>query len=609
MHLVIFLIFESLYNHLLLEEYFMMKQKGKILILFFLFTMLFLTSPPAIAPDDLVYSQYFDSTDVGSWDPMNEWNATYGFWDGKLHIDGMVSQWDDFLLTDPIFNLPEYTIKFHVYLKSGYAYGTDQFHFILNYNTGYAVMELGSDVWACHYIDSNDNWSYLNYSFPLDQWMKVQIAAKDGKLDLWIDGEYIHSEKPFLNAPVLEQIGFGLFEYSSAQFDDLEVYSSYQSPDGSQGGFKPEDFAIHGDDTFTYQLIRYSGSETEANLTGWFRDVSTEESMPFYLSVGDEFEMTIFEIWESGVVVDIYKNDIYEGQVKSNFFFLPIYSDLSNFKMFEGVPLAENSEQYFVIANEGNIGSTTPCVLEFYWDISNGVLTNLELTSGSLTFEDGSIISDFYMKLEDSSTGPGRKFGISVEDTFIYQLEEYAGSEPELDLTGWFRDDSSETALNFSLAPGDELKLIVLEFIDYRVRVSVYKNNNHIGEGLTDFFFLPINDITSDFEPFESSPLNDAGDTYFATLPENYTGSTTPVQIEFTWYKDSGILSRIELMSGVVTRTDGSTISSFVFELTEAQTTPKDTYTNPLLTPAWELIPSLICLLALPIAFRKKRNR
>jgi hypothetical protein len=584
-----------------------MKQKGKILLLLLLFTMLFLTSPSAIAPDDLVYSQYFDSADVGSWYGTNEWNSSWNFADGQLHGNGMLPEWDDFLLTGPIFNLHEYTVLFDVHLDLNRAHGADQFHFIFNYNTGYAVMELGTETHACHYIDSAYYWSYLNYSFPTNQWMTVQIAAKDGKLDLWIDDKYIHSESP-MNAPVLEQIGFGLYSYSNAHFDDFEVYSSYRTPDGPHGGFKPEDFEIKQEDSFTYRMTSYSGSESEANLTGWFRDANTDHSMLFYLSQGEEFEMFVFEIWESGVVVDIYKNDEYEGHVISNFFFLPIYSDLTNFKMFEGTSLSENDDQYFVLANEGDIKSTTPCTLEFYWDKSNGVLTDLKVTFGVITFEDGSFISGFHLELVDSTLDSGNDYGVGKDDTFIYHLTDYVGSELEINLNGWFRDEDSGIAMNLSLAQSDELKIIIIEFIEYGVMVEVHKNNNYLGDGIASFFFLPVNGNMSSFTMFGEAPLTDVGEFYVGTLPSNYTGSSTEVTIEFAWYKDSGILYKIELMSGIMTMSDGSTISSFKFELIDFTTTPKDTHTDPILTPGWELIPSLACLLAVPIVLRKKRK-
>ncbi len=619
-----------------------MKNHKKLLLILLLLPMLLTTIPQAMAPDDLVYFQDFE-VDNGTWTVMN---GTWDFLDNSLNGISTNEMWDDIVLDDTIFNMSEYTVIFDVNLLSGY--GEEQFHFIFNYYSGYAVMELGSTSGYSHYIDSYGGLYDFDYQFPTDKWAIVHMVVAGGQLDLWVNGEPVISSM-MMNVPNLEDVGFGLYYNSSARFDNIHVYTGYHAPPD-----QPTDETIYYDDFASYNLdpyVWYGGPEGNWDIENewlrgyYFNNVSSESGWltTSGLEIHEDLYSYTIEVdydihsangdilllgWRFNSGADVqyvrysYQRNVLEfgaqNEVgdKSTFYSMPMESQLTWGRLIVAVAVEsdkqitqiflqeEELEPYIIFTNDdfgvfkcGNIG--------FGFD-------NQEINMETLVFWDNIWIrKGFYPPKIDEKPDESftqEDFSISVGDTFIYSLTEYSGASTEVDLTGWFRNKNTEESIPLSLAQGDQLKLIMFDFVEWGIEVEIHKNtDDYIGNGINNFLFLPIYGNLSNFKMFDNTNLVEESDYYRLTWNYNETQPSDDGVLEFQWNKQTGVLEKLELISGSIS-TNGSEISIFKFELMESFTgETTDGTTIPSLSPGWEFISIMGVIISVPILSRRKR--
>ncbi len=617
-----------------------MKKKNNLVLLFLLLPLLSPLIPLAGAPDDLIYFQDFEGT-PGSWTTMNPYNSSWNFANGTLNGYGLISEWDDIVLDD-LFNLSDYTVVFDVLLFSGY--GEDQFHFIFDYYSGYTVMELGSTPGYCHYIDRYGGWYDFSYNFPLDKWATVYLIAEFGQLELWVNDEMILSNMT-MNVPILENIGFGFYSYSAGHFDNLYVYSGIHRPDQ-----QPVDDTIFYDEFSRYNLGPYvwTHSVNWSIDNYWLRGYSNPGDKGWLMTTDldiheDLYEYTIeldYDIhiangdilllgWRMNSSTDFHfiryspQRDLleygYENEIAQKF---TIYTKPMDYRLTWGrlyVATRVDGDQQFteVFLQEEDHNP----YLAFTYDETNlykcgNIAFGIDSTgiyNETLVFWDNIWIRrGFYPpKIDDKPIDEGftmDDFAISSGDTFTFELSEYTGVEPEVDLTGWFRDVTVDESLPLSLAQGDQLAINVFDFVDWGIEVEVYKNSDdYIGKGVSNFLFLPIYGNLSNFRMFEGTSIVVESDAYSLTWNYSDNNASDDGILEFRWSKMTGVLESLELISGSISP-EGSAITTFLFELVDSTTDgPDDNTTIPTISPGWEFISLMGILISIPILSRRKR--
>jgi hypothetical protein len=582
---------------------------------------------------------------------MNIWNGSWDFSENMLNGFGHLDQWDDILLQDVIFNEYEYTIIFDAFLRSGYE--PEQFHFILNYNTGYSVMEIGSSPSSSHYIDSAGNWSNLDLAFPLDRWAKVHMSVSGGKIDLWVDGDVITSDSVMMS-PYLEQIGFGLFSHSSAQFDNIQIFNTAFPPE-----IPPTTDQVFYDEYWDYDLWNRYHAEygvgvewivEEDRLCGVLSSTAVA-GFEWLVTGGLEF---IPDLQTATIDVDF---DIHHTSPNDEIYLL-------SWRFNSGGNVLYVS--YSAERKEIMIGSFDPTG---YHEIKNSYYLDEQLTWGHLTVaigvKEGTQTTDVFLTHMDNgpwivlsyeetsifgcgnvgvgmkrdgdpqmdtrvywdnlmvrkgyyapNIGPGpggpkpEEYGVKEGDTFTYQITRL-GPGTQINLAGWFSNKmTSETSLLAS--QGDVIKLVVTGFLDYGIEIEVYQNNLFVINGTSNFFFLPINTDLSNFGMFEGGTVVQEGDqylyvmTFYDDTTNNATVGSITGEVEFRWDVTTGVLETVEVTSGLVP-SEGELFDDFYFELTSSDT-DGGTNTIPNLTSGWDIVTVLGILLILPIYLRKKKR-
>ena len=620
-----------------------MKRIKQLLIFLLFSSVLYISFIQVTAPEIPIYSQDFEGS--------SSWTVINGNWDfngNMLNGIGVSSDsWDDIVLNDMIFYEHDYTIIFDVLLHPGY--GAEQFHFIFNYNTGYAVMELSSDTSMSHYIDTTGIWSNLNISFPLGYWAKVHMAISGGKVDLWVDTEVIYSESVMM-APYLEQIGFGLYANSSAQFDNILIYNTAFGPD-----IPSDTEQIFHDDYSDYNLwnryVPIYGSEIQWNVIGDSLEGKYPENASadygWIITQGFEFvpDLDSFTIkvkfdvkhtsqdeifllnWgfstypevqtikysphtqmlyfgSQGDIGDFYSYNSYSPDEPLTWGELVVAVDVKDGFQHTDVFLSTMGSDYWgifsheenMIYDGGNIGfgmkryePTTETLV--YWD-------ELDYRRGYCP-PDGDP-SPEGPKLED--------FGVKIGDTFTYQLM-HLGPSTEINLNMWFYHDTTSFETSFFVSEGDEIKLVITGFLDYNIEMDVYQNDIYMLTAVGSFFFLPINANVTDIKMFDGGYVDQYGDQYTYTMAfENETTSTITGEVEFRWDVTTGVLESVEVISGLVEAGEVF-FDDFYFELISSTADiGTDTDSIPNLTPGWDLVSVMSIFLILPIYLRK-RNR
>ncbi|MHA2107839.1 MAG: hypothetical protein ACW99R_09070 [Candidatus Hodarchaeales archaeon] len=614
----------------------------KLLSILLLLPMLLTIIPQAMAPDNLVYFQDFEVSN-GSWTMMN---GTWNFLDNRLNGIRTNGEWDDIVLADTVFNMSEYTVVFDVNLQSGY--GEEQFHFIFNYYSGYTVMELGSTSGYSHYIDSYGGWYDFDYQFPTDKWAIVHMAVASGQLDLWINGEQILSSMT-MNIPNLEDIGFGLYSNSSAQFDNIQVYTGYHTPPD-----QPTDETIYYDDFASYNLDPYSwygGPEGNWEIenewlrgyyysnisseSGWLTTTTIETHEDLYsytIEVDYDIHLANGDImllgWRFNSGEDVqfirysYQRNVLEfgseDAVGEQFTYhsMSMESQLTWGRLIVAVAVESDKQMTQIFLQEEELEPYKILTHDDFNVIKCGNIgfgfDSQEINTETLVYWDNIWIRQgFYPpkidEMPDDSFS-SEDFSVSSGDAFIYRLTEYSGASSEVDLTGWFRKTDVEENIPLFLAQEDQLKLKVVDFVEWGIEVEVHKNTDeYIGNGINNFFFLPIHGNLTNFKMFENTFLVEESDFY--RLSWNYTeaGNSDDGVLEFLWNKQTGVLEELELVSGSISP-EGSEISIFKFELIESITEENtDDTTIPSLSPGWEFISILGVIISIPIVSRRKR--
>jgi hypothetical protein len=573
-------------------------------------------------------------------------DGIWDFQDNKLNGIGTSGIWDDIILDDTIFNMSEYTVIFDVNLLSGF--GEEQFHFIFNYYSGHAVMELGSTPGYSHYIDSYGGWYDFEYQFPTDKWAIVHIAVTGGQLDLWVNEEHIISSMT-MNVPNLEDIGFGLFSNSSAQFDNIQVYTGYHTPPD-----QPTDETIYYDDFASYNLdpyIWFGSPETDwfvenESLRGYYFNNGTSESGWLTTTGLETYEDLYCYTIEVDFNIQYVNGDIillgWRFNSDSEFYYIRHSYQRNSLEFISQNSVGEKSNYgSIVLENELTWGrfnvavslengkqitdvflqheDQAPFVTFSYENFDLVKCGNIgfgfeqhDLYTESLVFWDNIWIRrGFYPPKIDDKTDEGysqEDYFVTTGDSFIYTLTEYNGELAEGNLTGWFRETDTEYSIPLFLAQGDKLKLKVFDFLEWGIEVEVYKNTDeYLGNGINNFLFLPIHGDLTTFRLMENTQLVEETDFY--RLSWNYTegGVSDDGVLEFLWNKQTGVLEKLELISGSISP-EGSEISMFKFELIESiiVESPDET-TIPTLSPGWKFISILGVIISIPILSRRKR--
>jgi hypothetical protein len=199
-------------------------------------------------------------------------------------------------------------------------------------------------------------------------------------------------------------------------------------------------WAVSVDDEFTYRITEYSGELPFVDLGRWFSSPDTTDYTPLMLHEGDQLRISVVDISENGIEVDVWLNDNYDRTSYTYFFFLPV-NNMANYNFYGGTGLI-NADNFYI----GTLFGKNPDTgaeegeLEFHWSKTTGALEKAEL-----------MLSPF----------PIPETGEYV-DIFLLELisESHLGSE-------------SDTNPTINLTPGWELLVClgVLSILPFRKRV------------------------------------------------------------------------------------------------------------------------------------------
>ncbi|NHJ01526.1 MAG: hypothetical protein EAX86_05255 [Candidatus Heimdallarchaeota archaeon] len=594
-------------------------------ILLFSLIFCFLIPIHNSSASDILFYEGFNGLN-GIWTSVNgNWTVEDSFLEGI----GTSGVWDEFICSNPFFDEIEYTVTFDAYIIGGY--GSEQFHFFLDYINDTRV-EIGSEPWANHIIETGLGWINLNYSMPLNQWNHVHITTSKGCLYLSINDFPVAIETP-VETPRLGTIGFGIYDYSKVKFDELYVYP-YSWFNLDPNIIFSDNYDQWSDTTVNstlYTQINPDWYVENGKLNGfWEGEIwsACTADVSFALqNVTIEFDYLVNE-WFSGVsifsfeltsepngrrFIEFYKEGDVWYSVRVDEDEHELGTKISPFPMEGHITIIVDTDANFKIYWNNIILGKFSIPARMAGNIGFGVY-NAHVAFDNILIREGQYTPSG--SSEPKIPDPTKIWGVSPGDIFEYEIT-YTGNATGLDLGSWFRtgfeDFEYEPLIFYS---GDNLTLKVVNMSMETVTAEVWVNNIYYRTTGTYIFFIPIHNLTYSRIFTADQPYVDYGDSIGIDLDYAEMGLGYDAYLEFRWTKDRGALYRLELTSGQLAATnEDEYLDYFLIKLTNrnfsSDTSSEPTSSNPEptlnLSPGFNFTNIFLFLLVITIANRRKR--